>query len=114
MLQQNGCYETEEGMRRRQNLISEMDTLVKQWIRSISLSKRMNWQDAEQVRLLTANSPCALSILKESEGLLTIVFVDLTCRLEERSSPTAHTGWGLSIARLTWTSCALLQTVSKG
>jgi poly(A) polymerase len=49
VLQQNGCYETEDGMRRRQNLISEMDTLVKQWIRSISLSKRMNWQDAEQV-----------------------------------------------------------------
>ena len=52
VLQQKGCYETEEGLRRRQNLISEMDTLVKQWIRSISLSKRMNWQDAEQVRYL--------------------------------------------------------------
>ena len=50
VLQQNGCYETEEGMRRRQNLISEMDTLVKQWIRIICLSKIMNLQDAEQVR----------------------------------------------------------------
>ena len=36
-------------MLKRKDLITELDTLVKQWIRSVSLSKGLNWQIVEQV-----------------------------------------------------------------
>ena len=49
VLRDHGCYDSEEGLQKREDLINELDTLVKQWIRSVSLSRGFNWQIVEQV-----------------------------------------------------------------
>ena len=49
VLQQHQCYDDEAGMNMRNQIISELDTLVKQWIRSEGLGKNMAWIQVEQV-----------------------------------------------------------------
>ena len=49
VLVDEGCYESELGLQKRKDLLNELDILVKQWIRSVSLSKGFNWQMAELV-----------------------------------------------------------------
>ena len=43
------CYDDTAGMERRERVISELDTLVKQWIRSAALQRNMAWPQVEQV-----------------------------------------------------------------
>ena len=49
VLQQHQCYDDEAGMNLRRKIITELDTLVKQWIRSEGLGKHMAWSHVEQV-----------------------------------------------------------------
>ena len=49
VLQHFRCYEDLAGMERRERIISELDTLVKQWIRSEGLRKKIPWTQVEQV-----------------------------------------------------------------
>ena len=48
-LQQFQCYDDEAGMMLRSKVVTELDTLVKQWIRSEGLRKRITWSQLEQV-----------------------------------------------------------------
>ena len=48
-LQQFQCYDDEAGMMLRSQVVGEMDTLVKQWIRSEGLKKRVSWSLLEQI-----------------------------------------------------------------
>ena len=48
-LQQFQCYDDEAGMMLRSQVVGEMDTLVKQWIRSEGLKKRISWSLLEQI-----------------------------------------------------------------
>lgn len=49
VLQHFRCYEDQTGMERRERIISELDTLVKQWTRSEGLRKNIPWTQVEQV-----------------------------------------------------------------
>ena len=49
ILSQHECYDDEAGMNLRRKIIYELDTLVKQWIRSEGLRQSMNWNQVEQV-----------------------------------------------------------------
>jgi len=49
VLQQHQCYDDEAGMNMRKKIISELDTLVKQWTRSEGLGRKMPWSHVEQV-----------------------------------------------------------------
>ena len=49
VLQHFRCYEDLAGMERRERIISELDTLVKQWIRSEGLKKRISWSLLEEI-----------------------------------------------------------------
>ena len=49
VLQHFRCYEDQAGMERRERIISELDTLVKQWTRSEGLRKNIPWTQVEQV-----------------------------------------------------------------
>ena len=48
-LQQFQCYDDEAGMVLRSKVVIELDTLVKQWIRSEGLRKRIPWSQLELV-----------------------------------------------------------------
>ena len=48
-LQQFQSYDDENGMLLRAQVVGEMDTLVKQWIRSEGLKKRISWSLLEQI-----------------------------------------------------------------
>ena len=48
-LQQFQCYDDEAGMMMRTQVVAEMDTLVKQWIRSEGLKKRISWSLLEEI-----------------------------------------------------------------
>ena len=48
-LQQFRCHDDEAGMMLRSKVVTELDTLVKQWIRSEGLRKRITWSQLEQV-----------------------------------------------------------------
>ena len=48
-LQQFQSYDDENGMLLRAQVVAEMDTLVKQWIRSEGLKKRISWALLEQI-----------------------------------------------------------------
>ena len=49
VLQHYQCYDDSAGMELRERIISELDTLVKQWTRSEGLHKNMPWTQVEQV-----------------------------------------------------------------
>jgi len=49
MLSEYNCYEDEQGMNLRKRIVNELDTLVKQWVRSDGLRQAMNWNKVEQV-----------------------------------------------------------------
>ena len=48
-LQQFQCYDDEAGIMLRSKVVTELDTFVKQWIRSEGLRKRITWSQLEQV-----------------------------------------------------------------
>ena len=48
-LQQFQCYEDEAGMKMRTKVVTELDTLVRQWIRSEGLRRKVTWSLLEQV-----------------------------------------------------------------
>ena len=58
VLRNHGYFETEEGLLKRREIIRDFETLVKQWIRSVGLSKGLYWTTVEQAegRLLTYGS----------------------------------------------------------
>ena len=47
VLQAHQCYDDEPGMNQRMKIISELDVLVKQWIRSEGLARSMGWSNVE-------------------------------------------------------------------
>jgi len=49
ILMQHQCYEYDPGMDLRKMIVCELDTLVKQWIRSEGLRQSMKWNKVEQV-----------------------------------------------------------------
>jgi len=49
VLSEYNCYEDEQGMTLRKRIVNELDTLVKQWVRSDGLRQAMNWNKVEQV-----------------------------------------------------------------
>lgn len=49
ILSEYNCYEDEQGMNLRKRIVSELDTLLKQWVRSDGLRQAMNWNKVEQV-----------------------------------------------------------------
>ena len=49
VLQHYQCYDDNAGMELRERIITELDTLVKQWTRSEGLNKNMPWTQVEQV-----------------------------------------------------------------
>ena len=74
ILQQHECYDVEAGMNLRRKIICELDTLVKQWIRSEGLRQSMNWNQVEQVggKVVSYGSYKLLVVDKESD-------LDLLC-----------------------------------
>ena len=49
ILSEYNCYEDEQGMNLRKKFVIELDTLLKQWVRSDGLRQAMNWNKVEQV-----------------------------------------------------------------
>merc|ERR1719508_190019 len=49
ILSDHQCYDDYAGMDLRRKIVSELDTLVKQWIRSEGLRQNLNWNQVEQV-----------------------------------------------------------------
>ena len=49
VLQAHQCYDDEPGMNLRIKIISELDMLVKQWVRSEGLARSMGWSNVEQL-----------------------------------------------------------------
>ena len=74
ILFQHECYDDEAGMNLRRKIICELDTLVKQWIRSEGLRQSMNWNQVEQVggKVVSYGSYKLLVVDKESD-------LDLLC-----------------------------------
>jgi len=58
VLDQNGCFETQEGMSARAEIVKSLDILVKQWIRSAGLEKGLNYTvvESNQGMVLTYGS----------------------------------------------------------
>merc|ERR1740128_1626133 len=58
VLDQNGCFETQEGMSARAEIEKSLDILVKQWIRSAGLEKGLNYTvvESNQGMVLTYGS----------------------------------------------------------
>ena len=74
VLETHGSYESEEGLLKRKELINELDILVKQWIRSVSLSKGIGWKYVEQVggKIVTYGSYRLGAVGKEGD-------IDILC-----------------------------------
>ena len=49
ILSEYNCYEDEQGMNLRKRIVTELDMLVKQWVRSDGLRQAMSWNTVEQV-----------------------------------------------------------------
>ena len=49
VLHKQGCFETEDSMRCRKEVLKNLNILVSQWIQSTSLESGMHWQDMEKM-----------------------------------------------------------------
>jgi len=48
VLNQNGCFETQEGMKERADIVKSLDILAKQWIRTTGLEMGLNYTVVEE------------------------------------------------------------------
>jgi poly(A) polymerase len=58
VLHSEKCYETEEGLVKRREVLKQLNVLVKQWIQSVSLTRGMHWSDIDKIggRIVTYGS----------------------------------------------------------
>jgi poly(A) polymerase Pap1 len=57
-MRQQGCYETRKGLEARQEVLACLNPLVREWIKSIGLGRRMQWHNVDNIggRIVTYGS----------------------------------------------------------
>ena len=92
VLVDEGSYESELGLQKRKELIHKLDILVKQWIRSVSLSKGFNWQMVELVggKIVTYGS-YKLGVVGTSGDM------DILCIAPQHIDRLVNTGHGIKV-----------------